>query len=216
MGRCRVWQWRLAKTEKTNMTKDSQIQWADRYFRPAVTSLKAGALLLLCTTAAFTAKAGTDSRAPQVPAAISVGETNKVHFHGFGVGFQIYTWNGASWGSAVPEATLFDNDGNIVALHFGVFAPNGALISPAWQSNSGSEVVGKIPPAAVIMDTNAIPWLRLAALSTQGPGIFEGTTFVQRVNTTGGKNPSTPGEFVGQVARIPYTADYFFYRLVNN
>jgi hypothetical protein len=69
-----------------------------------------------------------------------------------------------------------------------------------------------LPPAAVTVDTNAIPWLRLEALSTEGPGIFADISFIQRVNTTGGKAPSTPGAFVGQVARVPYTADYFFYR----
>jgi hypothetical protein len=157
-----------------------------------------------------------DNRAPEVPKEISVGETNKVHFHGFGVGFQIYTWNGTSWGGAVPEATLFDEDGNVVALHFGVFAINGSFIGPAWQSNSGSEVVGKLPPAAVVVDTNSIPWLRLPALTREGPGIFANTSFIQRVNTTGGKAPSTNGAFVGQVARIPYTADYFFYRQTSN
>jgi hypothetical protein len=76
--------------------------------------------------------------------------------------------------------------------------------------------VGKIPPAAVVMDTNAIPWLRLDAVNPEGPGILAGTTFIQRVNTTGGKAPSENGAFVGQVARIPYTADYFFYRQTNH
>jgi len=165
--------------------------------------------LLAATTSATLAE---DNRAPEVPTTISVGETNKVHFHGFGVGFQIYTWNGTSWGGAVPEATLFDDDGNVVALHFGVFASNGSFVGPAWQSNSGSKVVGKIPPASFTVDTNAIPWLRLEAVNPEGPGIFASTTFIQRVNTTGGKAPSTNGAFVGQVARIPYTADYFFYR----
>ena len=66
------------------------------------------------------------------------------------------------------------------------------------------------------MDTNAIPWVRLRAVSTEGPGIFADTTFIQRVNTTGGKAPSEDGTFVGEVARMPYTADYFFYRKTNN
>jgi hypothetical protein len=67
---------------------------------------------------------------------------------------------------------------------------------------------------AVIVDTNAIPWLLLSAVpdKAQGPGIFADTTFIQRVNTTGGKAPFENGAFVGQVAKIPYTADYFFYR----
>jgi len=54
------------------------------------------------------------------------------------------------------------------------------------------------------------------AVTTEGPGIFADTTFIQRVNTVGGKAPSADGAFVGQVARVPYTADYFFYRKTNN
>jgi len=104
---------------------------------------------------------------------------------------------------------LFDNEGNVVADHFA---------GPTWVSNSGSQVVGALPPKAVTMDPNAIPWLRLESVeeSTFGPGIFADTTFIQRVNTTGGKAPLEDGTFVGQVARVPYTADYFFYRETND
>ena len=121
----------------------------------------------------------------------------------------------STWGPAVPEATLFDGNG-VVAIHFGgpACGSNGARC-PEWQSNSGSTVVGALPPKAVTVDPNAIPWLRLSAKIPEGPGIFADTTFIQRVNTTGGKAPSTDGAFVGQVARVPYTADYFFYRQSN-
>lgn len=190
------------------MIKNSHIEWSGRFFGPAFTSIKSGAALLACAATALTASAQTDNRAPAVPEQIAVdGNNNKVHFHGFGVGFQIYTWNGSSWGSAVPDATLFDGNG-IVATHFA---------GPTWESNSGSRVAGKLPPSGVVtVDTNSIPWLRLEALNPQGPGILAETTFIQRVNTTGGKAPSVPGAFVGQVARIPYTADYFFYRQTTN
>jgi len=36
-------------------------------------------------------------------------------------------------------------------------------------------------------------------------------TFVQRVNTVGGKAPGTAGTTVGQVDNVPYTAEYYFY-----
>src|SRR5206468_943717 len=44
------------------------------------------------------------------------------------------------------------------------------------------------------------------------PGIFARTTYVQRVNTVGGRAPGTAGTAAGQVARVPYTAEYYFYR----
>ena len=169
-------------------------------------TITGGALALLLGGGLAALAAGNDNRAPEVPDDIAVPAGNKVHFHGFGVGVQIYTWNGSSWGAAVPEAILFHANG-VVTIHFA---------GPTWQSNSGSSVVGALPPKAVTVDTNAIPWLRLEAKNPQGPGIFANTTFIQRVNTTGGKAPSTDGAFVGQVARVPYTADYFFYRQSNN
>ncbi|HTL58590.1 MAG TPA: DUF3455 domain-containing protein [Candidatus Limnocylindrales bacterium] len=161
------------------------------------------ALLLGCGLTVL----ATDNRAPEVPAEIAVPVGNKVHFHGYAIGVQIYTWNGVSWGSAVPEATLFDGNG-VVAIHFA---------GPTWESNSGSRVVGALPPkSGVTVDTNSIAWLLLKALRTEGPGIFANTTYIHRVNTVGGTAPSADGAFVGQVARVPYAADYFFYRKANH
>jgi hypothetical protein len=168
-------------------------------------ALAVGALAVLLGSS-LTALARNDNRAPEVPDEIAVpGTTNKVHFHGFGIGVQIYTWDGTSWGKAVPEATLFDGNG-VVATHFA---------GPTWESNSGSKVVGAVVQP-ITVDTNSIPWVLLKAVNPKGPGIFADTTYIQRVNTTGGKSPSTEGTFIGQVFRSPYTADYFFYRSSNN
>jgi hypothetical protein len=40
----------------------------------------------------------------------------------------------------------------------------------------------------------------------------EKNTFIQRVNTVGGKAPADPGDFEGEVVRVPYAAEYYFYR----
>jgi uncharacterized protein (TIGR03118 family) len=183
------------KTNITHHTKQFQA-------RASLSSL-AGLALLVASVATTTARPGNGHRPPQVPAAIAVPAGNQVHAHGFARGVQIYTWNGASWGAAVPEATLFDAQGNVVAIHFA---------GPTWEDNNGSRVVGAAVPPTATVDTNAIPWVLLRGVATTGPGIFADTTFVQRVNTSGGRAPSTNGAVVGQVARMPYTADYFFYR----
>ena len=148
-----------------------------------------------------------DNRAPVVPMEIAVPAGHKVHFQGYAQGVQIYTWDGSSWGASVPEATLFDQDGNVVGSHYQ---------GPTWESNSGSKVVGTVVPPRVTVDPDSIPWLRLSAAHTEGPGIFAATTFVQRVNTVGGKAPALPGNFVGQVVRVPYASDYFFFREATN
>jgi hypothetical protein len=38
------------------------------------------------------------------------------------------------------------------------------------------------------------------------------TTFIQRLNTSGGVAPMTACPVVGQQLLVPYTADYFFYK----
>jgi Ca2+-binding RTX toxin-like protein len=163
-----------------------------------------GLALIAASIAQAQPQPQNDLLAPKVPDDIAVPAGNKVIAHGFARGAQVYTWNGSSWGAAVPDAILFDDNGNIVANHFA---------GPTWQSPDGSKVVGALPPKSVTVDPDSIPWLLLSALSTTGPGVFADTSFIHRVNTTGGKSPSTNGTVVGQVARTPYTADYFFYEV---
>ena len=164
---------------------------------------------LALTIASVMVSSASDNRAPEVPPTIPVPEGHVVHFHGFAIGVQIYTWDGSSWGNAVPRATLFDDEGNVVIEHTG---------GPTWTSNSGSVVVGALPPLSAIVDRDSIPWLLLAADKdrTHGPGILANTTFIHRVNTVGGKAPSENGTTIGQVAEVPYIADYFFYRQETN
>jgi FtsP/CotA-like multicopper oxidase with cupredoxin domain len=122
--------------------------------------------------------------------------------HAFGIGVQIYHWNGTSWGAPTPSATLYaDAAGNgQVATHFA---------GPTWQSNSGGRVVGTVANRCTV-DPASIQWLSLTGVAT-GEGIFENVTFIQRLNTVGGSAPSTAGTVIGQEARVPYTADYLFY-----
>ena len=65
----------------------------------------------------------------------------------------------------------------------------------------------------------AIPWLRLQVVEAQdGPtdgDKLTATTFIQRVNTSGGAAPSigcTLSTDVGKKELVPYTADYVFYK----
>ena len=171
--------------------------------QPRLTSLVLLALASALPGGFTTQAQAKDNRAPEVPAVIQVPDGNKVHFHTYAEGVQIYSWNGSSWVFVAPEAVLFDKDGNVVGLHYA---------GPAWESDSGSKVVGARIASTASSNANSIPLLLLQAQTTEGPGIFERTTYIQRVNTVGGLAPSTPGTVVGQEARVFYTAEYFFYR----
>jgi hypothetical protein len=134
----------------------------------------------------------------QVPAG------HKVAFRVYAEGVQIYRWDGTSWTFVAPDAKLFaDARGrSAVGTHYA---------GPTWESASGSKVVGAVLQRCT-PNGNAIDWLLLKATSNEGPGIFRRVTFIQRVNTVGGKAPTTPGTQVGELASVPYTADYYFYR----
>ena len=59
-----------------------------------------------------------------------------------------------------------------------------------------------------------IPWLLLSATSNGADGKMGGVTSVQRVATKGGVEPKDgcDASKVGQEARVPYSADYYFYK----
>jgi Protein of unknown function (DUF3455) len=176
---------------------------------------RAVALAVLFTVAGLTharaAQPVDDNRAPDLPADIcerlQVPAGNEVAFHAYASGVQVYRWNATAWAFVEPVANLFAsrNYHGQVGAHYA---------GPTWESNSGSKVVAK-RAAGCTPNASAIPWLKLEAVSTEGPGVFDGVTFVQRVNTTGGLAPAAPGSFAGQEARVPYTAEYYFYRAAN-
>jgi hypothetical protein len=188
------------------------IKWAGRSFGPAVKCIHSAAVLLLGAAAVpLGAQAGNDARAPDLPAAcasIEVPDGNKVCFHAYAVGVQIYRWNGTAWVFVAPAAVLYanaDHDGEVGTHYAG----------PTWESNSGSKVVGQ-RIAGCTPDATAIPWLLLQAVTAEGAGIFHRVTYIQRVNTVGGVAPAAPGAFAGEEKQVPYTAEYVFYRAANH
>ena len=134
---------------------------------------------------------------------MQVDAGNKVAFHVYTEGVQIYRWDGASWVFAGPEAVLWSDAGGhgVVGTHYA---------GPTWESLSGSTVRGTVVYRCPQPD--AIPWLLLQAVDPEGPGIFQRVTYIQRVNTEGGLAPAEAGSFVGEIANVPYTAESVFYR----
>ena len=94
-----------------------------------------------------------------------------------------------------------------------------------WQhSRDTSAVWAMATPATTSSDPafvaqGAIPWLLLQVVGAQngptGGDTLTATTFIQRLNTSGGVAPSTgctESTDGGKRALVPYTADYYFYR----
>jgi hypothetical protein len=190
------------------MMNSSTTRRTARAFRLHSVDLTLGVLALLLFTLVAPAGAdpGNDNRAPDLGTCqqLHVLAKNKVAFHVYAEGVQMYRWDGTSWIFFAPEAVLFADAGGegAVGIHYA---------GPTWESVSGSTVVGMVLERCT-PDPDAIAWLLLGAVFNEGPGIFHRVTFIQRVNTVGGNAPSDPGNFAGEVTRVPYTAEYFFYR----
>lgn len=161
-----------------------------------------------------TVNLGDENRQPELPSplcdTIQVEAGNRLFYHVYAIGVQIYRWNGTSWVFVAPEANLYadQNYHGKIGFHFG---------GPTWESISGSFVrAARVPGTGCTPDATAIPWLLLKTVSSDGPGIFSRVTYIQRTNTSGGLIPAAPGSTVGEEKRVPYTAEYYFYRAENN
>jgi hypothetical protein len=144
-----------------------------------------------------------------IPANLVVPAGNAERFSTLARGTQNYTCQKKSdaaetyeWAFSGPEADLFDSAGNKIGTHFA---------GPTWQLNDGSKVVGSVKEKAPSPDS--IAWLLLEAKSTEGQGKLTGVTFVQRLETEGGKPPAggCDANHVGEIQKVAYRASYHFF-----
>jgi hypothetical protein len=159
----------------------------------------------------LTAVAQAGLAEPTVPARIQVPDGQKLFLVGHAVGVQIYKCNGTAgdftWGPAVPRANLYDDNSKLIITHYR---------GPTWQAADGSTAAGTFV-RGVPVDPTAIPWLLLSAKGTAGADgdRLAGTTYIQRIATTGGLIPPADecnAGTAGTENEVPYTADYYFWK----
>jgi hypothetical protein len=172
-------------------------------------------LALSLMTSLAGVRAADDPRAPELPSpvcdTVNVEEGNRVSTHAYALGVQIYRWSGTNWVFAGPVAALFSDAcySDQIGTHYGTTS------GPAWEADDGSKVIATRYDGCTPF-RGAIPWLLLKKTATFGDGEFSRVTWIQRVNTIGGTAPAEAGAFVGDEARVPYTAEYYFYRATKN
>ena len=175
--------------------------------RLIITGIAAVAAALPLASAAMAGPA-----APAVPGEIAVTGDHKPYLSAHAEGVQIYACysvaDGYAWKLLAPRATLTGDNGKPLATHYG---------GPTWEARDGSTVVGK-RDAGVNVDPTAIDWLRVKADST-APGAdgdrLTATTYIQRINTVGGRPPAAGDcdeDTVAEQREIPYSADYVFFK----
>jgi Protein of unknown function (DUF3455) len=152
---------------------------------------------------------------PDVPAPLRPPAGQSLFLEALASGVQIYECAAKpdqpatfEWVFRAPEAALVDRPGRSLGKHYA---------GPTWESVDGSTVVGEVKARDPGPTPSAIPWLLLASKSTGGAGVFTPTKSIQRVQTVGGIAPSEPCSSANakQVARVPYTATYYFYRVAS-
>ena len=96
------------------------------------------ALAVLALASIPIARAGEDNRAPDLPSPLcdrlQLSTGDKVAFHVYALGVQIYRWDGTSWVFVAPSARLFadaEYHGE-VGIHYA---------GPTWESRSGGKVI---------------------------------------------------------------------------
>jgi hypothetical protein len=143
--------------------------------------------------------------------------------------------------SARPDAILYTNRMFEIITHFLSPNPNETSPNPSengqprptwqsvgdnstvWANKIGSITAGSDPSCP---NTGSISCLLLqtvgSAAGARGGTRLSGTTYIQRLNTSGGSAPPSPqsgcseccaaSTAVGNELLVPYTADYWFYK----
>jgi hypothetical protein len=123
-------------------------------------------------------------------------------------GVQVYRCDAGVWTFQEPRATLTDGTARVIR-HYGVQGAGGTVV-PFWEAIDGSKVSGRKLAEAPSPRPNSIPQLLLEGRG-QGGGQLGAVTYIQRLNTGGGVAPPVTGCRTGQLAPVPYTADYVFW-----
>jgi hypothetical protein len=163
-----------------------------------------------------------------VPTVLEVPAGHRPFLQGHATGTQQYMCrpsdSGLAWVLFGPQATLFNDNDKQIITHF--LSPNPEEEGTAratWQHSRDTSTVWAKRTALYaesdVVKPGAIPWLLLQVVGadrgpTGGHRLTE-TIYIQRVHTSGGKEPTTgcaQASDVGQQVLVPYTADYIFYK----
>jgi hypothetical protein len=146
---------------------------------------------------------------PEVPSALQPPAGQSLYIEALATGVQIYECSQKAdstyeWIFKAPEASLVSRAGKPLGKHYA---------GPTWESVDGSTVVGEVKAKDPGPKTSAVPWLLLTAKANTGSGMFGAAKSIQRIATVGGIAPTEAcmSSNVKQIARVPYTATYYFY-----
>ena len=152
---------------------------------------------------------------PEIPQELAVPPGHRPLLKVVGKGSQIYKsvespGGKLAWTLEAPLARLHDEQGGIVGSHYE---------GPSWESADGSKVIRDeavpVKSAKAPAPGQDIPWLLVRLKADEGAtGAFSKAVYVQRLQTSGGKEPSDAPKRKGTKVGVPYTAVYLFYEKI--
>jgi len=80
-----------------------------------------------------------------------------------------------------------------------------------WSAVDGTMIIGKLEKSAPAPESEDAPWTLFKVVKSNGHGILSGHSYVQIVHTHAGQAP-VPTRRAGTIARVPFHAEYRFYR----
>jgi hypothetical protein len=164
---------------------------------------------------------------PPVPANLEVPAGHRPYLAVHATGTQNYVClpgassTGLVWTFYGPQATGFDRRDEQVMTHFLSANPvEGGTARPTWQHSRDTSAVWARPIASstdpAYVEPGAIAWLLLEIVGTEdGPNggrRLAPTTYIQRVETSGGQAPADGCATLGAKLFVPYETDYYFFR----
>lgn len=196
--------------------------------RTSLRALRIAALLAVAAALPAAADRGPGCPTPPpVPANLEVPAGHRPYLAVHATGTQNYVClpgassTGLIWTFYGPQATGFDRREEQVMTHYLSANPvEGGTARPTWQHSRDTSAVWARPIASSTdpdyVEPGAVAWLLLEAVGTEdGPNggrRLAPTTYIQRVETSGGVAPADGCATLGAKLFVPYETDYYFFR----
>jgi hypothetical protein len=196
--------------------------------RTSLRALRFAALLAVAAALPAAADRGPGCPVPPpVPANLEVPAGHRPYLAVHATGTQNYVClpgassTGLVWTFYGPQANGFDRRDEQVMTHFLSANPvEGGTARPTWQHSRDTSAVWARPIVAstdpAYVEPGAIAWLLLEIVGSEdGPNggrRLAPTTYIQRVETSGGVAPADGCTTLGAKLFVPYETDYYFFR----
>jgi outer membrane protein assembly factor BamB len=136
-----------------------------------------------------------------------------------GNGFQVYaaTAPGGGRGGPKPVWTLRETTADLAEVGpDGLPKKEGARVrlapGPVWTASDGSALAGRVEKSTPAPAQASTPWALYKVVRHGGHGVLGEQSYVQCLYTHAGRAPAAPPRRAGDVARVPYMAQYWFYK----